>query len=392
MQKDFFENPAQGAGTETMPSENGQVSHEFNNNEKDGLEIVRQPADQVEDKPQVNSEPTAQEAAEAIDGDDEVVDEKKIPQGKNLLSNFKIYSMTKLKALGFKFGKLKINRSIKDRALAAKKKSIEIAEGLISPCLVVSARKCKDEGVGFCFFDDSAIDEKKENLEKILIIVDGQHRFEAIKKLNEKKNASERGYECYFYLPLNQNAKTISILRESNVATAPWKGGDYLTNLLHTAPRDIDLSMLLWVQERFEDCGDTASWLWATLDPSRIYSKSQMVKASSKPDILEKMAKKNNFENGKKLYEAALDKFGENVVKLKVVPLSFIDISKNLQAKRGMDEVTEILVEFIKQIQKESVNDIQSFKRDDKGSKDVKIEKKLNELWKAFEPKIKNFV
>lgn len=348
---------------------------------------------QVVNEPQDNSEPVGQEVAESVDGDavsesEEVEEEVESPQGKNLLSRYTIYSMTKLKALGFKFGKLKINRSIKDRALAAKKKSIEITNGLISPCLVVSARQCKKEGLGFCSFDDDKeFDEKVENLDKILIIVDGQHRFEAIKKLNEKKNAPERGYECYFYLPLNQNAKTISILRESNVATAPWKGSDYLTNLLHTAPRDIDLSMLLWVQERFEDCGDTASWLWGTLDPSRIYSKSQMVKASSKPELLEKMAEKTYFENGKKLYEAALDKFGENVVKLKVVPLTFIAISKKLQAKRGMDEVTEILVEFIDQIQKESVNDIQSFKRDDKGSKDDKIEAKLNELWGEFAKK-----
>ena len=99
----------------------------------------------------------------------------------------------------------------------------------------------------------------------------------------------------------------------------------------------------------------------------------------------------NNQGIIKKLYEAALDKFGENVVKLKVVPLTFIDISKNLQAKRGMDEVTEILVELIQQIQDDSVAAIQGYKRDDKGSKDVKIEKKLNELWKAFEPKIENF-
>lgn len=348
--------------------------------------------DEVVDEPQDNSEPTAQEAAESVDGDavsesDEVEEEVESPQGKNLLSNFKIYSMTKLKALGFKYGKLKINRSIKDRALAAKKKSIEITNGLISPCLVVSARQCKKEGLGFCSFDDDKeFDEKVENIDKILIIVDGQHRFEAIKKLNEKK-APERGYECYFYLPLNQNAKTIPILRESNVATAPWKGGDYLTNLLLTAPRGIDMTMLIWVKERFKDCGDTASWLWATLDNGRIYTKSQMVKASSKPELLEKMADMNNFENGKKLYEAAQNKLGDNLVKLKVVPQTFIDISKKLQAKRGMDEVTGILVDFIKQISDDSVAAIQGYKRDDKASKDVKIEKKLNELWSEFEAK-----
>ena len=347
---------------------------------------------QVVNEPLDNSEPTAQEAAEPIGGDavsesEEVEEEVESPQGKNLLSRYTIYSMTQLEALGFKFGKLKINRLIKERAVTVKKKSIEIANGQISPCLVVSARQCKKEGLGFCSFDDDKeFDEKVEDLDKILIIVDGQHRFEAIKKLNEKK-APEKSYECYFHLPLNQNAKTISILRESNVATAPWKGGDYLTNLLHTAPRDIDLTMLIWVQERFKDCGDTASWLWATLDPSRIYSKSQMVKASSKPELLKKMADMNNFENGKKLYKAAQDKLGDNLVKLKVVPLTFIAISKKLQAKRGMDKVTEILVEFIDQIQKESVNDIQSFKRDENGSKDDKIEAKLNELWSEFAKK-----
>lgn len=75
MQKDFFENPAEVAGTETMPSENGQVSHEFINKAKDGLEIVRQPADQVEDKPQANPDSETPEAAEPVGGDAEVVDE-----------------------------------------------------------------------------------------------------------------------------------------------------------------------------------------------------------------------------------------------------------------------------------------------------------------------------
>ena len=409
MKQEFYENPAEVAGAQAEGQDpqlkkglvpvNGtnQVINEPQENPELETPEAAEPVggdDEVVDEPQDNSEPTAQEAAEPVDGDavsesDEVEEEVESPQGKNLLRRYTIYSMTDLKAQGFKFGKLKINRSIKDRALTAKKKSIEIADGLISPCLVVSARKCKDEGLEICFFDDSTIDEKKENLDKILIIVDGQHRFEAIKKLNEKekKNAPERGYECYFFLPLNQNAKTISILRESNVATAPWKGGDYLTNLLLTAPEGIDTSMLIWVKERFKDCGDTASWLWATLDPSRIYSKFHMVKASSNPDLLVKMAKMDNFENGKKLYEAALDKFKVNVVKLKVVPLTFIDISKKLQAKRSMNDVTEILVEFIKQIQNDSVAAIQGYKRDDKGSKDVKIEKKLNELWSEFEAK-----
>ena len=48
MEKDFIENSAQGAGTETMPSENGQVSHEFTNNAKDGMQFDYRTVDEKE--------------------------------------------------------------------------------------------------------------------------------------------------------------------------------------------------------------------------------------------------------------------------------------------------------------------------------------------------------
>ena len=45
----FLINPAEVAATEMMPSENGQVSHEFINQAKDGVQIVRQSADPMEE-------------------------------------------------------------------------------------------------------------------------------------------------------------------------------------------------------------------------------------------------------------------------------------------------------------------------------------------------------
>ena len=346
------------SGTEAKQSEDGLVNPQ-DSYEVDTSEVA--PADDDAD----------------LEGEDS-------PKRKNSLRSNIIYALSRLLVLGYIFGKLSINRSINDRALKAKVKSIK-ETGLISPCLVVTARQCLNEGLEVCHSDGTKIDDEKEDLDKILIIIDGQHRYEAIRKINSNRKQDEQ-IECYFYLPLNQDGKTniISILRESNVATAPWKGGDYLTNILLKAHSDVDLAMPLWVQQRYGDCGDTASWLWATLDPSRVYSKSMIVKASTNQDLLKKLADPTYFDYGKQLYEAALKKFGEKIVKLKVLPLTIISISKKLLAEKSMAEAARILVDFINQIPENSATAIQNFKKDENGTKDVHIERKLNELWETY--------
>ena len=58
------------------------------------------------------------------------------------------------------------------------------------------------------------------DLEHILVILDGQHRWEAIKEL---KKAGE-DYEAYFILPLTDQYDLMTILKEANTSVNPWIG------------------------------------------------------------------------------------------------------------------------------------------------------------------------
>lgn len=302
----------------------------------------------------------------------------------NGLVPMKIYSSTELKVMGYKFAKLSINRQVQQTALKAKVKSIRAAQGIICPCLVMGARKCLKDGLSVLRSDGTEVNLSDSDVDRILVIIDGQHRDDAIKKLNQELKKGESAYECYYYLPLNPNPHIVDLLREVNVSTKPWKGGDFLTNVILTAPQDVDTEMLLWVQARYASCGDVASWLWATLDPSRVYLKSTLVKASKSEDLLKKVADKTDFEFGKKLYVTAEAKLSSDLVKLKIVPLTIIDFMKKQTVSSNKQDATDKICAFLNSLTDNQVNTLKSFKRQGTLSKDQQIESELITYWTAF--------
>ena len=257
-----------------------------------------------------------------------------------------IYNLSYLMSKGFKFGRLSINRNINEAAVKTKMKSIRVAGGVICPCLVVTARQCLKAGLGVLRSDGTKVAKGDSDVDMILVIID--------------------------------------ILREANVATKPWKGGDYLTNLIVSAPTEIDCEMLLWVQACYNTCGDVASWLWATLDPSRVYLKATLVKASKKEELLKKVADKTDFEFGRKLYDVAHSKLSVDLVKLKIVPLTVIEIMKKLTATTNKREASEKICTFINSLTKEQVKELQECKRDETLTKDQQIESKMMAYWEKF--------
>ena len=295
-----------------------------------------------------------------------------------------IYNSSYLMSKGFKFGRLSINRNIIDAAVKPKMKSIRVAGGVICPCLVATARQCLKDGLAVLRSDGTKVAKGDSDVDMILVIIDGQHRNEAVKRLNGILKKGESPYECFYYLPLISKFSIIDILREANVATKPWKGGDYLTNLIVSAPTEIDCEMLLWVQACYNTCGDVASWLWATLDPSRVYLKATLVKASKKEELLKKVADKTDFEFGSKLYDVALSKLSVDLVKLKIVPLTVIEIMKKLTVTTNKLEATERICTFIKSLTTEQVKELQECKRDATLTKDQQIESKLMAYWEKF--------
>ena len=298
------------------------------------------------------------------------------------LDRKKIYTLSILLGLGYEVGLLGINRKINKNALAKKVQSIKTSKGLISPVLVVTAKKCIEHGLEV-YVKGKKVNADASNLEKILVIIDGQHRIQAINTINnkQKKDGNEL-YDAYVYLPLNEDIDIKTLLRETNVATQPWKGGDYLVSILMSDDENINKDMISWVHTISGKCGDTAAWLWATMDKSRVYSKAKLIEASKKPEVLKDVANTRCFKEGKALYEKATITLSEDLTKLKVVPTWFIDKRTELiDADYPMSKIMSMLLDFIDSLAPIEVNHIKGLKKDDNSSKDAKIRKALDDLW-----------
>lgn len=294
-----------------------------------------------------------------------------------------IYAMSTLIGLGYEFADLEINRAIDENAKKKKKASIKVSKGVISPCLIVRAKDCVDAGLEVNLKDGSKATSSTPILGRVLVTLDGKHREAAIQELNAKLKEGEQKYENYYYFPQNADADIITMLRECNVATHPWKGSDYLTNLLLLcSDKGVDLSVLHWVKKHQVDCSDTAAWLWATLDKSRVYPKTKIIKATTDTKVLKEIAKIGDFEFGKKLYEGMISAFSRDFVGLKSAPLWVIDKRQELiSTDITMSNVMEKFMAFFAKVKREDAKIIESIKGNKEASKDSQIMIALNKLY-----------
>ncbi len=294
-----------------------------------------------------------------------------------------IYSMSTLSGLGYQFADLEVNRAVDENAKKKKKASIKASKGVISPCLVVMAKDCLDAGLEVNLKDGSKVTFSTPGLNLTLVTLDGKHREASIEELNAKLKEGEQKYENYYYFPQNANADIITMLRECNVATHPWKGSDYLTNLLLLCSnKGVDLSILHWVKKRQVDCSDTAAWLWATLDKSRVYPKTKIIKATTDMKVLKEIAKIGDFEFGKKLYDGMSSAFSRDFVGLKSAPLWVINKRMELiSTDITMSNAVGKLMTFFTKVKRGDAEIIEKIKGNKDASKDSQIMAALDKLY-----------
>ena len=141
-----------------------------------------------------------------------------------------IFTLSTLLGMRYSFGRIKINRDIDAKQVKKKIASILACKGIISPFLVVPAAVCLKAGLELEESDGNPITEDTPDLDLILIVIDGQHRMEALKQLNKKlRKEGKTEYEGYVYLPLIDDYNVPTVLREANSATNPWDGMDDTT-------------------------------------------------------------------------------------------------------------------------------------------------------------------
>ena len=300
-----------------------------------------------------------------------------------------IYALSTLSGMGYFFGRIKINRDIDQKQVKKKIASILVCKGVISPFLVVHAAICLKAGLELEDSEGNPITKETPNLGFILIVIDGQHRMEALRQLNRKLGKEGKNkYEGYAYLPLINDYDVPTLLREANSATKPWDGMDWLTQLLATAQeKEISTKKLKWVKEKARYGSDTAAWAW--VNNGKTNSKAICIKAAKDENKLKELADVTSFEEDKKLYEAAGKSFTGSHAKVlgwKVLP-EWVYKKLDYLVKKDMKRSEAIfrLISFLGNINSGTVQEISSIKKSLTQSKDNRILARLDELFADFE-------
>lgn len=305
------------------------------------------------------------------------------------LERFTIYSNEQLTAMGITLGYLDMNRDVDDGAVKKKIKSIKMVKGVISPTLVVSARKCLQEGLEIHFADGTPITGETPNLDKIYIIVDGQHREEATQRIRKDTDEKEK-FSNYYQIPLveEENIVVSDLLRESNVSTFPWKDRQYLSNLLVIKQGKVDFSLdLLKAVEEHPEGKTKAIYRWLTLNASRTIYSRDITDASMDDGKLKKLAEVDPdvFSMGKKLFEIARIKFGEAEAAKTVYPDWVISAMEDKPKVSKLD-VAKYIGDFLQNLAADKVKSMKEAKGDPKTkvTRDMKITEILNKSFNAY--------
>ncbi|WP_018668335.1 hypothetical protein [Bacteroides gallinarum] len=330
----------------------------------------------------VSAGDTQQSNSEADKEDTKKTVSRKLTRGMN-------YALSVLLGMGYSFGRIRINRDIDQKQVKKKITSILACNGTISPFLVVPAIVCLKAGLELEDSDGNSITEETPDLDLILIVIDGQHRMEALRQLNKKlRKEGKAEYEGYVYLPLINDYDVPTLLREANSATTPWDGMDWLTQLLATAQeKGISTKKLEWVKEKAKSGSDSAAWSW--VNGGKTNSKTTCIKASTNTQKLEELADVTSFEEDKRLYEAAAKSFEGNSAKVlgwKVLPeWVYRQLDSLIKKDMKRSEAMSLLITFLEGLGTSNAQEISQMKKSSNQSKDNMIIAKLNELFADFQ-------
>ena len=248
---------------------------------------------------------THESAAPAEDGTTE-------PKAAVKLNKLHIYSTSGLEKMGIRLARIVDNRDLDDKAVQKKIASIKKVKGVISPSQLVPARTCLEQGHEVKLLNGDVVTMDTEDLDSIYVIVDGQHRDEAVRRILANPKEAQK-FENYYYLPLIDAYIVSDLLRETNVATFPWKDRQYLNNLLQVkSDSPINLDLLKEVQAH-PKATTKAALHWLTLSTGRTIYSRDIVAAMVDDTKLAEISKveTTRFKAGKKLFDAAEETLGD---------------------------------------------------------------------------------
>lgn len=255
-----------------------------------------------------------------------------------------------------KIGRLVMNRWPKPKAVNSLAVSI-MEDGMQIMLLVIPGTVALQMGYAVEDFEGNRIPE--EQLVRTVVIVDGQTRYMAIKKIM-KEHPDKAPANVFAYFPTNWTDLT-KMLQAINLKVFTWKNSDYITGVIGLDSIDKETKAALEYVQALERLGYnyTAACEFITLHKG-IIKKPGLVKAMSGT------ADKLKFDDAKygiEIHKAAQGKFAaknEKVLMNKAVPEFVIDKWNGICNDLSKKEATAYMVAFFNSLSGDEIKEIVS--------------------------------
>ena len=253
-------------------------------------------------------------------------------------------------------GRVVMNRWPKPKAVNSMAISI-MEDGMQIMLLVIPGTVAVQMGYAVEDFEGNRIPE--EQLSRTVVIVDGQTRYMAIKKIM-KEHPDKAPANVFAYFPTNWTDLT-KMLQAINLKVFTWKNSDYITGVIGLDSIDKETKAALKYVQALEKSGYnyTAACEFITLHKG-IIKKPGLVKAMSGT------ADKLKFDDAKygiEIHKAAQGKFAaknEDVLMNKAVPEFVISKWNGICNDLSKKEATTYMVAFFNSLSGDEIKEIVS--------------------------------
>lgn len=298
-----------------------------------------------------------------------------------------ILSLSILAERGIKVAKLVGNRDLKEEVVKKKMESLK-KYGILVPAIIVSASEALEQGLEIVDFETGEV-VTKDNCENYVVLVDGCNRYKAHLKLQEEnKNLPEdEQYKGDFKIiyPLNSKMLIAEMLAEVNIATNPYKGGDY-AKAASLVNKEKDLPLLTAINElTSKGFSSESAGLWLLFKGVSKETLALAIKGVISPDL--KIT--TGLERGKRLLKSARESFLDKTLKTRIIP-SWIVHQYEQTEDNDKPLFTEKMEDFLTHISREDSDYIDKVKgKRGVTTRESLVNNKLNKLWDEFKQKEK---
>ena len=253
-------------------------------------------------------------------------------------------------------GRVVMNRWPKPKAVNSMAISI-MEDGMQIMLLVIPGTVAMKMGYAVEDFEGNRIPE--EQLVRTVVIVDGQTRYMAIKKIM-KEHPDKTPANVFAYFPTNWTDLT-KMLQAINLKVFTWKNSDYITGVIGLDSIDKDIKNALEYVQALERLGYnyTAACELVTMHKG-IIKKPGLVKAMS--GTTDKL-KFDDAKYGIEIHKAAQGKFAaknEDVLMNKAVPEFVISKWNGVCNDLSKKEATAYMVAFFNSLSGDEIKEIVS--------------------------------